>query len=246
MRRVSLARLSLILAAAGFAWSPAFVGQRFQRVRSAQRVKCGALPKEELIRLTKEFLDNPDPDMIDKDFVFRAPVIGPLTKDALTKTLSSVGKSNKVAFPDMETNTFGFTADDPIEPNRVWYFVRPRGTFSGPFEHPIVGIIQPTGKKMIAPPEVRSLIWTDDKKVIYNSIGYCADRFTGDNTNGQGGVFALYQIVGQPIDASIGSMAVGFFQKLSMLLPDGTVPRSYSKEEDIPSWWKDPRRGCEP
>ena len=98
----------------------------------------------------------------------------------------------KASFPDLETNAFGFTADDPIEPNRVWYFVRPRGTFSGkPFKHPVVGDIEATGAKVIAPPEARSMVFDDEGKIKHVSVGYVVDRFTGDTTGGKGAVFGL-------------------------------------------------------
>jgi hypothetical protein len=68
--------------------------------------------------------------------------------------VKGVAADIKTAFPDMEQNAFGFTCDDPIEPNRVWYFVRPRGTFKGTFKTGTGKIIEPTGKKLIGPPEV--------------------------------------------------------------------------------------------
>lgn len=210
-----------------------------------------ALPKEKLIELTKEYIANPSPDWWSDDFVFRGPVIGPLCKKDLIATLSSVGgnkedsKSINDAIPDMETNIFGITADDPIEPNRVWFFIRPRGTFSGPFDHPVVGRIEPTGAKYVAPPEARSIIFNDDGKVKYQSVGYITDRFTGDTTGGRGAVFGQYAVMGQEIDDTIGSLTTVLLQKIAMLLPEGMLPKSYSKKEDIPEWWMDSRMGAE-
>ena len=225
--------------------SSALVSRAFVRPSTVSySFALNALPKEELLRLTAEYMAKPSPDWWAEDFVFRGPVIGPLSKTDMIKTLTSVGP--QAAFPDFEANAFGFNADDPIEPNRVWFFVRPRGTFTEPFEHPTNGIIEPTGEKLIAPPEARSILWNDDGKIRYQTVGYVTDRFTGDTTGGRGAVFGLYAHMGQEIDANPGNPVIGFFQWLGTVLPEGTVPKSYSKEEDIPSWWSDKRRGNEP
>merc|ERR1740133_75145 len=100
-----------------------------------------ALPRDKLLSIAQEYLDNPSPDKWSEDYVFRGPVIGPLAKKDIIATLGSVAEDMKVAFPDMENNAFGLTADDPIEPNRVWYFRRPRATWSGPFKHPTAGVL---------------------------------------------------------------------------------------------------------
>lgn len=204
-----------------------------------------ALSKGELLRLTQDYLNNPSPDWWAEDFIFRGPVIGPLVKKDIIATLESVGNDTATAFPDMEMNTFGLTADDPIEPNRVWYFVRPRGTFLGPFRHPTLGVIEPTGAKYIAPPEARSIIFNEEGKIIYQSVGYVTDRFTGDNTGGRGAVFGQYFVMGQEIDAGVGSPATILLQKLSSLLPEGMIPKSYSNVDDLPAWWTDKRMGAE-
>ncbi|CAB9511578.1 expressed unknown protein [Seminavis robusta] len=207
-----------------------------------------ALPKDQLLQLAKEYVANPSLEALADDFIFRGPVIGPLNKKDFAATFESVAKSENdigTAFPDMEPNAFGFTADDPVEPNRVWYFVRPRGTFTGPFDHPVVGRIEPTGAKYIAPPEARSVIFNDEGRVQYQSVGYVTDRFTGDTTGGQGAVFGLYAVMGQELDDTVGSPVTVLLQKIAEWLPEGMVPKSYSKKEELPSWWKDERMGAQ-
>lgn len=76
--------------------------------------------------------------------------------------MKGVAGDLKTAFPDMEMNAFGFSCEDPIEPNRVWYFVRPRGTFKGSFRTGFGTTIQPTGKKLIGPPEVDIILHACD------------------------------------------------------------------------------------
>ena len=205
-----------------------------------------ALPKEELERLTEEYLATPSPDWWADDYVFRGPVIGPLVKKDFIETLKGVAggpDSLEIAFPDLNVNVFGITADDPIEPNRVWYFVRPRGNFTGPFEHPVVGTIEPTGAEYIAPPEARSVVFNDEGKIVYQTVGYVTDRFTGDTTGGRGAVFGMYAVMGQEIDATVGSPTTTLLQKLAMFLPG--IPKSYSDPKDWPKWWKDTRKGAE-
>jgi len=204
-----------------------------------------SLPKDDLICLAKEYVNDPTPDKLSNDFVFRGPVIGPLCKKDFIATFESAGKDLKTAFPDLVPNSFGFSADDPVEPNRVWYFERARGTFTGAFNHPVVGKIEPTGAEYIAPPEARSVIFDDDGLVKYQSVGYVTDRFTGDTTGGRGAVFGMYAVMGQNIDAGVGSIVTTMLQKMTALLPEGTVPLSFSKQEDLPEWWTDRRMGSE-
>lgn len=214
-------------------------------VQSTRGLPLFALPKDELLRLAEDYFANPSPDWWADDFVFRGPVIGPLVKKDLIETLKGVGdpKNIETAFPDLDMNTFGLTADDPIEPNRVWYFCRPRGTFTGSFQHPVVGAIEPTGAKYVGPPEARSIVFNDDGKIILQTVGYVTDRFTGDTTGGRGAVFGMYAVMGQEIDATVGSWVTVLLQRLSSFLPD--IPKSYSNPEDWPEWWKDPRKGAE-
>jgi len=208
------------------------------------------MTEDELIGIAKEYVFNTSPDQLSPDFVFRGPVIGPFNKADFVKTFKSMAASDKKgmndAFPDLQGNVFGFSVD-PVEPNRVWYFVRPRGTFTGPFDHPTVGRIEPTNAKYIAPPEARSvMIDPETGLIIYASVGYITDRFTGDTTKGKGAVFGLYQVMGQELDDVPGSWKMTLLQKLSSILPESLgIPKSYSKKEELPAWWKDERMGAE-
>jgi len=199
---------------------------------------------DELIAMTKTYLDAPSPDTWSDDYVFRGPVIGPLAKPDIINTLKSVSPMD--SFTEYETNAFNFGVD-PLEKNRVWFMVRPRGVFSKPYQHPTMGEIAPTGELMIAPPETRSARWNDAGKIDYVSVGYVADRFTGDTTGGMGAVFGMMKHMGIDIDGSVGSPIMRFVMWLgSRVLPEGSIPKSYSSEDDIPSWWTDKRRGADP
>uniref|UniRef100_A0A7S1VPF3 Uncharacterized protein n=1 Tax=Grammatophora oceanica TaxID=210454 RepID=A0A7S1VPF3_9STRA len=240
MRLFILASAVLLISVNGFVPSK-LSGSEARSAKSS--IALQAFTKEELVQMTKNYVENPNTEVWDDDFVFRGPVIGPLVKKDLIATLGPVASNLKEAFPDLEANAFGFNADDPIEPNRVWYFVRPRGTFEGAFDHPVVGKIEPTGAKLIGPPEARSVTWTDEGKVKHQTVGYVTDRFTGDTTDGKGAVFGQYHVMGQNIDGVPGSPRLRFLQWLAEFLPG--VPKSYSKKEDIPEWWTDPRLGAD-
>jgi hypothetical protein len=222
----------------------AFGGSRTIQRSTVLNMAAQNFTPEELIAMAKTFIANPSPDLMAEDYVFRGPVIGPLVKKDITGTIKGVASDIKTAFPDMQMNTFGFVADDPIEPMRVWYFVRPRGTFLGDFKTPFE-TVKPTGAKLIGPPEVRSLTFNNEGKIKYATVGYNVDRFTGDTTKGKGAVFGLYEVIGKPINGNPGSKLTRLLQKIATYLPEGTIPRSYSKEEDIPSWWTDKRRGAD-
>jgi hypothetical protein len=204
--------------------------------------------EKELIEIAQDYTSSPSPSALSPEFIFRGPVIGPLNKSDFVDTLTSISSYDKMglkdAFPDLESNAFGFTID-PIEKNRVWYFERPRGTFIGSFDHPVVGRIEPTGAEYIGPPEARSVIIDFDGLIKYQSVGYVVDRFTGDTTGGQGAVFGMYKVMGQDMDDSVGSWKMVFLQWLSSKLPEGTVPKSFSKKEDLPRWWTDERMGSQ-
>ena len=75
---------------------------------------------EDLISMTKEYLDNPSPDYWSEDYVFRGPVIGPLSKNEFVNTAQAVLPSD--SFDPFEANAFGFSVD-PVEANRVWWMV---------------------------------------------------------------------------------------------------------------------------
>lgn len=132
--------------------------------RHCSSSRLQALPKDELIRIARAYVANPTLEQLSNDFIFCGPVIGPLNKADFAATFESVGGLAE-AFPDLETNAFGFTADDPIEPNRVWYFERGRGTFTSAFQHPVVGRIEPTGAEYVGPPEARSIVIDDEGKI---------------------------------------------------------------------------------
>jgi len=215
----------------------------------SEPVSTTSLSPDELIDLTKKYVFAPDLEYIrnslSEDFVFRGPIIGPLNKsDYLQSVTSLVGTGVDFygdVIQDYQPNAFGFSID-PVEPNRVWYFVRERGFFKGDLDSPSLGQLSANGKEFIAPPEARSVTFDANGKVIRYTLGYAADRFTGDNTKGKGGIFGALHVMGVDIPSEPGNPVTGFMQWLGTeVLKNG----SPSWSDKIPSWWTDTRKGNE-
>ena len=199
-----------------------------------------------LIEKTKDFVDNnsgfyspaSDESVFAEDFVFRGPYVGPLNKSDYLGTMEAFGIHK--AFPDISPNSWGYSID-PKDPNRVWFMCRNTGTFTGEPLLPGVLNIQPTGAILEGPPETFSVVYDDDQKVKYFSVGYVADRFDG-NTDGVGAAFGIFNIIGLSLPSP--GPALRALQWYSSEFQDSD-PRSYST--DVPEWFlreKGDSKGC--
>ncbi len=202
----------------------------------------GTTPSFDVMQKTKDYVanrgQNPD-DIYAEDYVLRGPVIGPLTRKDLTSTQGQLSIAE--AFPDVETNPFGFT-QDPENPYRVFFFEKWRATHSGPLQAGS-NTIQPTGKVMDGPVHVNTVCWNPDGKIVYEAVGNVVDRHEG-NTQGKAAVFGLLHTAGIKIPGSPGSTLLRLIQRFGHL--SGNSGRSFSFEEDIPAWWKSKSRGADP
>ena len=194
-----------------------------------------SLNSKGLIEKTKDIVDNKsgfyspaDPDVFAEDFVFRGPYVGPLNKKDYVGTMDafSIHKS----FPDISANSWGYSID-PKDPNRVWFMCRNTGTFNGEPMLPDLLNIQPNDGKLEGPPETFSVVYDDDKKIKYLTVGYVADRFDG-NTEGLGAAFGIFKIIGLPAPGP-GPLLRGIQWFGSEVLDQ--YPRSYST--DVPEWF---------
>merc|ERR1719223_1822478 len=73
--------------------------------------------------------------------------------------------------------------------------VRNSGTFNG---DPLLADslnFQPNGEKIEGCPETFSVIFDDEQKLKYLSVGYVADRFEG-NTDGKGAAVGIFSAIG--------------------------------------------------
>ena len=155
------------------------------------------LSADEMIALSKTFLRSrgglgADPELLADTFEFEGPVVGPLSKDAFVKALSSVDFD--AAFPDFQGEFYGFHVD-PFDRNRVWYTARGRGTNTGPLP-PFAP--RGTGKTLVNPPQVCSLTFAPDGLVTRYTIGYVVDRSVG-TTGGLGGLYGVLYAIGRPL-----------------------------------------------
>jgi len=199
---------------------------------------------EALIQKAKDIVDNKsgfysdfDEDVFSEDFVFRGPYIGPLNKKDYFQTMESF-KIHK-SIPDINPNAWGFSID-PQDENRVWFMVRNSGTFTGTAFLPDSLNFEANGATLDGCPETFSVIFDEDGKMKYLSVGYVADRFEG-NTDGKGAAVGIFNAIGLPFPK------VGPLLRFSQWI--GTEkycvgPISYSVE-NVPEWWTDERVGSD-
>ena len=138
----------------------------------------GSTPDFDVIEKTKEYLaytesrSTQDPSWYHKDYVLRGVVIGPMNMKDLRETQAGFDLMN--AFPDTRIETFGHTID-PENPYRCFYFQRWRATHTGILK---IGTqsLQPTYNNIECPVSVFSVVWTPERKIIYEQVGAVVDR----------------------------------------------------------------------
>ncbi|GAX15955.1 hypothetical protein FisN_22Hh195 [Fistulifera solaris] len=127
-------------------------------------------------------------DCLAEDFEFCAPVIGPIGKTEFLESLASFKLTDSF---DIDNQFFGFLVD-PLQTNRVWFFSRVESVHKAPF----MGV-EATGKKLILPPQVLHMDFSEDGKIKEFGF-YTVDRRIG-NTGGLGGAFAYFYGVGKAL-----------------------------------------------
>uniref|UniRef100_A0A6U3SEY5 Uncharacterized protein n=1 Tax=Ditylum brightwellii TaxID=49249 RepID=A0A6U3SEY5_9STRA len=176
-----------------------------------------------------------DSDIFSKEFVFRGPIIGPLNKKDYLKTMDAFQVYN--AIPDINPNAWGFSID-PQDDNRVWFMVRNSGTFTGRAFLPDSLNYEANGAMIDGCPETFSITFDDDQKMKCLTVGYVADRFSG-NTKGQGAAAGIFNAIGLPFP-KVGPL-LRFAQWFGTEVVDVGLP-SYSAK-DVPEWWTDKNVG---
>lgn len=179
-------------------------------------------------------------EMFADDYVFRGSIVGPITAQDVQSTQE--GFNIQEAYPNLETRPFGFTID-PDNPYRCYFFERWEGTNTANLKLGPVDM-EATNQDVKLPTHIMSLNWNQEGKIKYACLSPPLDRFEG-NTQGAGAVFGL--LVGAGVNsggAGVGDNFFRFQQRLTNAL--GTFGRSWSVEEDIPSWWKSKSRGADP
>lgn len=207
-------------------------------------LKFDGAPSFDVLAKTKAYVESqsatggPDEGMFDPDYVLRGPVIGPINRADLAASQTGLGLRD--AFPNLRIDTFGYTVD-PENPYKCYYFQRWRAVHEADLD--AYGDIFPaTGTDAETPVSIFSVVWTPAGKVVYEQVGAVVDRFEG-NTEGKAAVFGLLHTAGLKLNANPGDKLFKFIQSLGHAL--GGRGRSWSKEEDIPSWWVSKSRGAD-
>ena len=219
---------------------------RHAPVRAQVAAAPATTSSETKIAAAKEFLLNgngfysaPQPDLFAEDFVFRAPVVGPLCKSDYLETMNLF--SLWTAMPDIEANDYGW-CQDPTDPNTVRVYVRNTGTQTAPLNVGSVSI-PASNKKYCGTTESIAITLNEDNKVKCLQAGYVVDRFSG-NGNGLGAVAGILSAIGLPVPKTY-SRVFRFSQWLGNTFGQKFGPRTISKEEDLPAWWSSSLRGTE-
>jgi hypothetical protein len=149
---------------------------------------------DELIQRTKDIIDYEigikRPEDLAEDFAFQFPVVGPLTKSQYLKAVGGFRLTD--AFPDYNPGFHNFHVD-PVQPNRVWFTSRFKGTNTGDGPPPFG---KATDIAVECPPQAISLTFNDQGQVILYTGGYVMDKLEG-NSGGMGGIFGPLYAVGK-------------------------------------------------
>ena len=105
--------------------------------------------------------------------------------------------------------------------------------------------LPPTQKRIELPIHVTSVVWNPEGKVVYEGISPPTDRFEG-NTKGAGAVFGLLFGAGLENPTQVGDRALMLQQRLNTDVLGGALGKVWSKEEDVPAWWKSQAKGADP
>ena len=105
--------------------------------------------------------------------------------------------------------------------------------------------LPPTQKRIELPIHVTSVVWNHEGKIAYESLSPPTDRFEG-NTKGLGAVYGLLFGAGLAPPAQVGDRLVMLQQRLATDVFGGALGKAWSKEEDVPAWWKSQAKGADP
>lgn len=191
-----------------------------------------------------------------EDFIFRGPVIGPLTKYDYIEVLDYFKIYE--AFPDINPNCYGFTVD-VIDPLKVRFFVKGTGTY----QFPLAGFLgdlaakktPPDGRQYMGNTEAWSITFNDLDwmQVKCISAGYIVDRFEDESlctAGGKGLTFGILNTLGISFPTEPGSKSLQLIQWITKAGQSGNgdpgalFPKAFSDRRTIPDWWTDSRFGA--
>lgn len=124
------------------------------------------------------------------DFIFKAPVVGPLKKAEFISSFCSFRL--REAFSSSGSGMHGIYVD-PFQPNRVWCTV----IFEGEHTGKLLSRYDATGIWVRAGPQALSLTFDHEGLVTKLTTGYVYDRDIG-NCGGMGALFGILWAIGKP------------------------------------------------
>lgn len=183
-----------------------------------------------------------DADAHSEDFIFRGGAVGPLNKADYCTTMTKLGIAE--AF-DLTPNAFGFCIDPDIK-NACRFYVRYTGrqvknwkVAGTPLDIPIPDNDRP----VIGPTESMCIMFDDEGKAKFFTIsapmpfGNANQPTTGD----LGAVLGLFNHVGLNVaaDSAMNANVRTLSNAVANALPENVAPpKTCSKSEELPTWWK--------
>lgn len=139
-------------------------------------------PTFDVLQRTKDFVqigidtkgDYPDGWIAD-DFILRGPVdgLGPINREDLKVTQKFFKLLE--AYPDIETNPFGFCVD-PENPYRCFWFEKWTGTHTGTVQGDLFNL-PATGNKVETPIVTLYVVWNSEGTLAYEDVGMSKSCF---------------------------------------------------------------------
>jgi hypothetical protein len=179
---LALPSVAIAFVSTGSGWSTSHGSGASQlNAHSMDHLKFDGKPTFDVLQRTKDFVqigidtkgDYPDGWLAD-DFILRGPVVGPTNS---REDLKETQKFFKLldAYPDIETNPFGFCVD-PENPYRCFWFEKWTATHTGTMQGDLFNL-PATGKKVETPIVTLYVVWNPEGTVLYEDVGMSESCF---------------------------------------------------------------------
>jgi hypothetical protein len=184
-------------------------------------------------------------EMMAPEFVFCSPSIGPISKNDFVNLMSYYryhGLDLASAIPDLTVSYEGWH-QDPHDAWRIWTVARYTGTHTGIATLPgsSLELAPPSDpsrrQKFVTGPELQSFLWTPNKKLLWQTVGYVGDHNTGSN-QGHGSLDGLLVSMGLPPLYLETTEPLRHLQSwFSQFQQSENTPKLRSSYSGLPQWW---------